>query len=101
MHCPVCFSADNIVARSSKSDNMVIRIRQCRSCQTIWSTSEPAKAACNCGQNAWSISNVEHSGPDGKIRLRTCTKCGNKQQTVERKITGNKQHNLKLEKRAI
>lgn len=96
MHCPQCLSPHNIIVRSRKSNNDVIRIRECQECQTIWSTSEPAKALCECGRNDWIISRVEHSGADSKMRLRTCRQCKKTQHTIERKITGNKQNQIKF-----
>ena len=96
MHCPDCLSPQNRIVGSHYSGDMKIRIRKC-ACGNLWSTSEPVRRVCEiCGGKSWDISRVEHNGPDQKMRLHTCRKCGNKMHTIERKISGKKQGTLKL-----
>lgn len=88
MNCPACNSENNQISSSKKSGKDVLRIRECQVCRCIWPTIEPVSFVCDeCAASDWSISEVQHDGPDRKIRRRTCKQCGNRQYTIEKKMT--------------
>jgi len=88
MHCKKCNHEKNRVIKSSRKDGFITRIRECQECESIWLTIEKVQFFCDdCGADLWTISRVEHNGPDQKTRVRTCKKCGNIQHGIEKKIS--------------
>jgi transcriptional regulator NrdR family protein len=88
MHCRQCGSKKNKVSNATRRNAQgIYRIRQCITCDSIWSTVEKLEPCRECGSENYEVTRVQHHGPDEKLRERACRDCAAKQYSFEKKTT--------------